>query len=40
MLSILVTYYNQEKFVKRSLDSIFNQRLTEDFEVLVGDARK
>lgn len=37
MLSILVTYYNQEKFVKRSLDSIFNQRLTEDFEVLVGD---
>ena len=37
MLSILVTYYNQEKFVSRSLDSIFNQKLTEDFEVLVGD---
>ena len=37
MISILVTYYNQEKYVSRSLDSIFAQNLTEEFEVLVGD---
>lgn len=37
MLSILVTYYNQEKFVSRSLNSIFNQNLKEEFEVLIGD---
>lgn len=37
MLSILVTYYNQEKYVSRSLNSIFNQNLTTDFEVLIGD---
>mgnify|MGYP002624011227 CR=1 FL=1 len=37
MLSILVTYYNQEKYVSRSLDSIFAQQLVSDFEVLVGD---
>lgn len=37
MLSILVTYYNQEKYVSRSLDSILNQKLTEPFEILVGD---
>ncbi len=37
MLSILVTYYNQEKYVERSLNSIFAQQLSEDFEVLVGD---
>lgn len=37
MLSILVTYYNQEKYVARSLDSIFSQKLSEEFEVLIGD---
>lgn len=37
MLSILVTYYNQEKFVARSLDSIFKQNITESYEILVGD---
>lgn len=37
MLSILITYYNQEKYVARSLDSVFAQLLNEDFEVLVGD---
>lgn len=37
MLSILVTYYNQEKYVSRSLDSIFAQNITEPFEVLIGD---
>ena len=36
-LSILVTYYNQEKFVSRSLDSIFSQNIKSSFEVLVGD---
>ncbi len=37
MLSILITYYNQEKYVSRSLDSVFSQKLNEDFEVLIGD---
>ncbi len=37
MLSILVTYYNQQQYVSRSLDSILAQNLTEPFEVLVGD---
>lgn len=37
MLSILVTYYNQEKFVSRSLESILHQKLSVDFEILVGD---
>ncbi len=37
MISFLVTYYNQEKYVSRSLNSIFNQNMVSDFEVLVGD---
>ena len=37
MISILVTYYNQAKYVSRSLDSIFKQNLTTSFEVLIGD---
>lgn len=37
MISFLVTYYNQEKYVSRSLNSIINQNLTEDYEILVGD---
>ena len=37
MLSILITYYNQEKYVSRSLDSVFSQKIDEDFEVLIGD---
>ena len=37
MFSFLVTYYNQQEFVERSLNSIFSQKLTEPFEVLVGD---
>ena len=37
MLSFLVTYYNQEKYVSRSLNSIFNQKMTSDFEVIIGD---
>lgn len=37
MISFLVTYYNQQNFVCRSLESILNQKLTENFEILVGD---
>ena len=36
-ISFLVTYYNQEKFVKDSLESIFALDIHCDFEVLVGD---
>lgn len=37
VISFLVTYYNQEKYVKRSLDNIFKQQLRCDFEIIVGD---
>lgn len=36
-ISFLVTYYNQEKYVEKSLNSIFSQKLDFDYEVLVGD---
>ena len=37
MISFLVTYYNQQNYVSRSLESILNQKLMTDFEILVGD---
>lgn len=37
MLSILITYYNQENFVSRSLDSVLNQKIDEPIEILIGD---
>lgn len=36
-VSILVTFYNQEKYVDRALQSVFDQQCDFDFEVLVGD---
>lgn len=36
-ISFLVTYYNQEKFVRRSLGSILNLKLEFPYEILVGD---
>lgn len=36
-LSIIVTYYNQEAFVRKSLDSILAQKLNCDYEILIGD---
>ena len=36
-VSILVTFYNQEKYVDKALKSIFLQKTNFDFEVLVGD---
>jgi glycosyltransferase involved in cell wall biosynthesis len=36
-ISFIVTYYNQEAHVRKSLDSIFAQNLPCDFEILVGD---
>lgn len=36
-LSVLITYYNQADFVKRSLDSVLDQNFNQDFEILVGD---
>lgn len=35
--SILITYYNQAKFVKKSLDSALSQKTDFPFEILVGD---
>ena len=36
-LSFLVIYYNQEAFVRRSLDSILTQNIPYEYEILVGD---
>ena len=36
-LSVLVTFYNQEDYVDRAFDSIFRQKVSFPFEVLVGD---
>lgn len=36
-ISFLVTYYNQEQFVQKSMDSILALNCPCDFEILVGD---
>lgn len=36
-LSVLVTFYNQEKFVRDCLDSIIEQEFKETLEILIGD---
>ena len=36
-ISFLVTYFNQEAYVKQSLDSILKAEKPEDWEILVGD---
>lgn len=36
-ISFIVTYYNQEQFVSKSLDSILNITMPTDWEILVGD---
>ncbi len=36
-LSILVTFYNQEKYVDQALSSILSQETNFNFEILVGD---
>ena len=37
MISFLVTYYNQEKYVRKSLDSILAIEKKNEWEILVGD---
>ncbi len=36
-LSVLVTFYNQQRYVRRCLDSVLRQQTSFDYEVLVGD---
>lgn len=36
-ISVLITYYNQREFVRRSLESVLRQRTFHEVEVLVGD---
>ncbi|MCI5582353.1 MAG: glycosyltransferase [Anaeroplasma sp.] len=36
-LSILVTFYNQEKYVDFTLNNIFSMNINYDYEVLIGD---
>jgi len=37
MLSILIITYNQENFIKQTLDSILNQDYSFPFEIIIGD---
>ncbi|MDL2210582.1 glycosyltransferase [Desulfovibrio sp. OttesenSCG-928-O18] len=36
-ISVLITYYNQERFVRRSLESALRQTTSHDVEILIGD---
>ena len=36
-LSVLITFYNQEKYVDTTLESVFAQECDWDFEVLIGE---
>lgn len=36
-LSILITFYNQEKYVDRALSGVLSQKVNFDFEILIGD---
>lgn len=36
-LSILVTFYNQEEYVDRAMNSIFSQKTNFDYEIIIGD---
>lgn len=36
-VSVLLTFYNQEKYVDKALESILDQKTNFDYEVLVGD---
>lgn len=36
-VSILITFYNQEKYVDKALQSVFDQKTNFEFEVIVGD---
>lgn len=36
-ISFCVTFYNQAKFVRQSLDSILNMNIPCDYEILIGD---
>jgi len=36
-LSITVITYNQEHFIRETLDSILNQDISHDYEILIGD---
>lgn len=37
IISVIVITYNQENTIKRTLDSILNQELSESFEIIIGD---
>lgn len=36
-ISIIITFYNQEKFVDRTLKSVFDQTMIDDCQVIIGD---
>lgn len=36
-VSVLVTFYNQEKYVDKALNSVFSQKTNFDYDVLIGD---
>ena len=37
MLSIMITFYNQVKYVDQTLKSVFSQKTNFNYEVLLGD---
>ncbi|MBR2897072.1 MAG: glycosyltransferase family 2 protein [Oscillospiraceae bacterium] len=37
MLSVLVTFYNMEDYVDRTMKSIFNQKVNFDYEIVIGE---
>ena len=36
-LTVLITFYNQEAFVDRALESVFNQKTNFNLHVVIGD---
>ena len=36
-ISVIVLTYNHEKYIKRALDSILNQKTDYSYEILIGD---
>lgn len=37
LLSVVVITYNHEKYISQALDSVFSQKVSFDYEVLIGD---
>lgn len=36
-LSVIITCYNQKEFIKEAVDSVLNQTINDDFEIIIAD---